>query len=1380
MLAVVRRRAAEIVLAILAWVPLLASAPGRLPADTKLYLYLDPSRLIADSMWSWDGRQFGGWVPHQNVGYLWPTGPWYWVMERLAVPDWVAHRLWVGLLFAAAGWGTLRLVRSLGLGSAASLAAAGVYQLSPYVLPYVSRTSGLLLPWALLPMLCLTAMRFGRSGRPRDLALLGLLVASTGGLNATALAMVAPGPAIWLLHEARGTGRLVRRAVAAGAVSVAVSAWWLVGLWIQGRYGAPVLAYSETLPSTAATSTAPEVLRGLGYWLFYVRDDLVALTSASTPYQGHPIVLVAGLVLVALGVFGWHRAPTSWRAPVVLGGVVGVVLAVGAHPFEDPSPLWRLAVENPRSAVSLALRSSTRAVPLVVLALAIGVAVATRHIARRWRWPERRVALAVVVLAVVNLPALVGGRLIDPDLDRPQELPAAWQEAAEFLDERLATGHEGAVLLLGGMESAAYRWGYPVDAVLPGLTDKPFLARDWLPLGSAPYMDLLYALDDGFQDGTVDPNAIAPVARLLGADTVMVVNTQQFERFDTVRPERTATIMGEADSPPAGLELLASFGDHRLNEVPGLWTEEIAVLPARSLPEIQLWSVEDVSVARTAESPVAVSADGTGLVSAAAAGVLDGRSLLLEAPTPGDESGTESAPRSAAWVITDGDRRRAHQWRGSEDVWGATEGDVPLVESTDVWDARLRMDDDGQTLAETPGLVVTASAYGDPNAYLPERRPNRAVDGDPTTAWTIAGRTEGQFLRISADEPLDELVLRQFGSGSVIERVSVETENGTMSVELDDRSVDGQTVELPSPSREIRIVVERVSGSGPVGFAEVLPVDRTVAETIVLGRSGGEPESTTWVFERWRADRLDRTRVDPEQNISRTFTGAILGGPGPHDYSFGSLARASARANDEVLAALVGLGFPASSDSRLHGVPGAWSPAAYDGDPDTSWISAADPDRPSIVVPGPIDRFGLRQVDGYSRISSVELSDSDTTVVVEIPAGDLDGSELPRVEGLDDPTVRIRVIGVEPSTTRDPRTGAPTILPVSIAEVVGVVPVEPPAMFDTGCRDELVTLDSTAVPLRISGSVDDALAGRPLEVVSCVSQVALDSGRHDLTTADGATSGIDIDRIVISPIATTDASGTADSTDTTETTDPTASDPVEVRPVSAEVSDRGSSTWTIDGCALGCWFEAPFGWNTGWTATIDGVELGTPTSSAAGRSTWFVPAGSDGRLLRLVWGPQRWMWIGIGLGALAVFVCLSVVVLDLVATARRRRTTAATPTSEPPAGSLPAGSLPAGLVTAIATTGAVMLLVDPRWGIIGLVLVATPRRRLARVLSLAGVGLLAMSGAYLVIQQVRTGAEASFWWPSVFERAHRPALTGLILLATSTLVRPPTASVPES
>ena len=66
-------------LAALAYVPALASSPGKMPADTKLYLYLNPARLISDAPYTFDARQFAGWVPHQVIAYLWPQGPWFWL-----------------------------------------------------------------------------------------------------------------------------------------------------------------------------------------------------------------------------------------------------------------------------------------------------------------------------------------------------------------------------------------------------------------------------------------------------------------------------------------------------------------------------------------------------------------------------------------------------------------------------------------------------------------------------------------------------------------------------------------------------------------------------------------------------------------------------------------------------------------------------------------------------------------------------------------------------------------------------------------------------------------------------------------------------------------------------------------------------------------------------------------------------------------------------------------------------------------------------------------------------------------------------------------------------------------------------------------------------
>jgi arabinofuranan 3-O-arabinosyltransferase len=345
-----------------------------------------------------------------------------------------------------------------------------------------------------------------------------------------------------------------------------MSAWWAAGLSVQGKYGASVLSYSEALQSTSATSTATEALRGLGYWLFYDRNEITALTSASTPYQNNLLLNIVGVALVIAGLVGLLSSQKLKR-PLSLMLFIGIVLSVGAYPSDSSSPLWSYFADNPKSAISLALRSSSRAVPLIALTLAIGVALTVEQSKKFLSLRSPRVsslALPVAVLLIcLNVPALFGGRYIDPAISRPENLPTAWTQAAALLDTRFDEGHTGSVLILPGIESAAYRWGYPVDPILPGITKKPLITRDWLPLGSAPFMDLLYALDDSFQNGTADPNSIAPIARLLGADTIMVVNSYQYERFGVNRPERAASLIDTAPD----LEVIATFGEPSINFV---------------------------------------------------------------------------------------------------------------------------------------------------------------------------------------------------------------------------------------------------------------------------------------------------------------------------------------------------------------------------------------------------------------------------------------------------------------------------------------------------------------------------------------------------------------------------------------------------------------------------------------------------------------------------------------------------------------------------------------------------------------------------------------------------------------------------------------------
>ncbi|MEI8391577.1 MAG: alpha-(1-_3)-arabinofuranosyltransferase family protein [Actinomycetes bacterium] len=890
-------------LTVLAFIPLLLSAPGKLPADTKLYLYLNPGRLLSDAAWTWDSRQLGGWVPHQNVGYLWPTGPWFSFFNWLSIPDWIAHRLWLGTLLIIAGLGTRWLVKHLGLSRSAQFIAALCYQLSPFVLPYISRTSALLLPWSLLPWIIGLTLLMIKERRWQYFAIFGLLIASSGGLNATALLMIAPAPLVWLIDayvRRAMRGRQILSIVGLlGAITAVMSAWWIAGLSTQGKYGAPVLSYSEALTSTSATSSAPEVLRGLGYWIFYDRNDVTALTSASTPYQTNLFVIGCGLLILFFGLLGiiTHQ---RLRRPLSLMLLVGVVASVGAYPSNSPAPLWSYFADHPKSAISLALRSSSRAVPLVALAVAIGLGIIIQHLIVRFaprstRTPFFLVATATLMLCV-NMPALFGGRLIDPAISRPENIPSAWGEAADLLNARYELGDTGSVLILPGIESAAYRWGYPVDPILPGITKKPLITRDWLPLGSAPYMDLLYALDDSFQNGTADPDSIAPIARLLGADTVMVVNSYQYERFGLNRPERSSSLIASAP----GLTHLGDFGDPTVNLAQGIDALDLHDFPATALPEISLYSVDDSEPGlRISHAPLLVSGDGSGVVDLASTGLIDGRSTILASAALDQNSLDQALSTTPELFVTDGNRRRAHHWRSSQDVWGATEDEYPVIDGLDVFDNRLPVfplannrPETQSTAMNTTGIRLSATAYGAFLSYLPEYRPSNANDGNLATSWSVGWGVNpvGQILTIASEQTnLDKLALiatPHTVQERAITDISISVNGSAWKPQSLQSDVGTQTISLAQLGHVVRLRIDAVSNAdepNAVGWIEVLPEALRSEEIITVPSDASSRASAntavSYVFTRLRSDPYDARRQDPELSINRQFLLA-------HDASF--------------------------------------------------------------------------------------------------------------------------------------------------------------------------------------------------------------------------------------------------------------------------------------------------------------------------------------------------------------------------------------------------------------------------------------------------------------------------------------------------------------
>ena len=339
-----RDRIQTLVLAAVAYLPLLANDMGRVAADTKAYLYLDPGRLLAGAPYMWQPEVAMGTVTHQNIGYLWPVGPFFWLGEAIGLPDWITQRLWLGSVLLAAGLGMRWFLRTLGWRGAALLVSALAYMLSPYLLNYVDRHSVILLPWAGLPWLMGLTVRALRTPGWRHAAIFGLVTLTVGGVNASSLLLVGIGPVAWLAWCAvEGSApwrRVVGTAARIGVAFAATGIWWMVGLAIQSRYGLPTLHLTENYKVVSDAATAPELFRGLGYWYFYGQGRLGAWIEPATSYTRWALPLSFALPLLALLAAAIVRFRHRGHALMLI--VLGLLVGIGAHPYDGPSPLGRI------------------------------------------------------------------------------------------------------------------------------------------------------------------------------------------------------------------------------------------------------------------------------------------------------------------------------------------------------------------------------------------------------------------------------------------------------------------------------------------------------------------------------------------------------------------------------------------------------------------------------------------------------------------------------------------------------------------------------------------------------------------------------------------------------------------------------------------------------------------------------------------------------------------------------------------------------------------------------------------------------------------------------------------------------------------------------
>ncbi|MBX6389256.1 MAG: DUF3367 domain-containing protein, partial [Frankia sp.] len=935
----------------------LRQAPGKLIADTKLDVVLDPLGFMARATHLWNSSSDFGFLPNQYIGYLFPMGPFFLAGDWLRVPPWITQRLWLALLLTVAAWGVVRLTDAMRIGMPWTRVFGGLaYSLSPMFLgkigsASIAMTGATILPWITLPLILAlrpdgaggadtgTAAGDGPRERAeprlsprRAAALSGLAVFCTGGVNASVTLCVLLCPAV-LLVFAGGT----RRAWALRGwwvVSVILAtAWWMLGLFLQSRYGLNFLPFTETADVTTATTSVAEALRGTTDWLAFLRipDPWLPAAAASV---NDPIPVIGAALVAGLGLFGLASRDLPGRRFLLVSLSVGVVVVSAAYPGEPGSPLADSIRELLAGPLGF-LRNVYKFQPVAHLPLALGVTHALTVAAARW--PARQPADAAgpaqasadddapadrargrrggrvvpgvaTVFTAVSLvacmaPALTGRLPANGSFD---EVPAYWQKAADYL---AGNPDGGRTLLVPGVPFAEYEWGRPLDEPLAWLASTPWASRALVPLGGTGMTRWLDGVEHQLELGSA-PGLAQALARA-GVGQVLVRNDIGNREWD--HPPSTEQIHRALES--GGLHLTAEFGP----QVPIRASGRAQLVPELAHPKgtvasLEVWVVPDGArtvVAYPTDTMAVVSGGAEATLQLAAAGVLGAdRAAVLASDLSGlpgrpeETSGTiaravlpdggestvsrpdatELVGPTSAWLVTDTFQRR-------DQDFGAVHGAKSYLLGPDEKVAGKQHPpaqwSDGQPVAYqtvagyADGVQVAASSYGSSLVPSPDQGPFAAVDGLTYTAWTASpdgdDGSRGAWIQVSAprqiEVPYIEVQLLQEGDfRPKVGAIRVTTEAGSAVTEVQAVETPQQLTVPPGPSSWFRLTFERITKAGDPGYGAGFR--EITIPGLLIQRYAQVPADAAGLFARQGQGQVvysfERTRVD----ITEPFGGS--------------------------------------------------------------------------------------------------------------------------------------------------------------------------------------------------------------------------------------------------------------------------------------------------------------------------------------------------------------------------------------------------------------------------------------------------------------------------------------------------------------------------
>ncbi len=1362
--------------------------PGISTSDTKIDLHVDPGRFLGDVASTWSPTSGLGEVQSaQYGGYLWPMAPFFALLHQFGISSWVVQRLWFALVLFLGAWGMLLLLdRMVGRPRGViHLVATAVWTVNPYTTVFTARTTITLLGYAALPWLLLCVhqgVRHARGWRawwwPAAFAL--VFMSTGGGVNAAVVFYMAIGPVLLILYEPatkrvswRAAGGFFLRSV---VLATLASLWWISALLVHVQFGIDFLQYTEQPRTIWDTNAITESLRLMGYWTSYLG---AGYPRVSFPYFSDGATLLynvgevaASLFLPALAVLGllWARR-RRYGAFFVLMLIAGVVVMSAGFP--DGTPL-RSTMDwiYYHIFVSRFLRTVDKAAPLAAFGIACLIGVLAQEIWVRLRRAPAglRLRRAGLVLAPTGLVALLvfaalplfQGKAIDRQITW-KAIPSAWRDVGRNLDQTLPANSRA--IVLPGQIFDFYRWGGTVDPILPRLTNKPVAVRYETPYSDLHADDLLLTIDNLVQQARLFPGELKPLLGLIGARSVVSATDDDVSRSGAVDPAVAARALDQQ-----GLGAAQPFGPSRVvPPAPGDFTG------GGLLPQVRQYRLPPGRGIVHLDNGPATIVDGSaaGLADLAAMGGLPATAPIFYA---GDETTTQlrnQAASGAQVVVTDSDQRQYFLPQYTQQDAGPvfTTGQAITVDEANT-DPFAKAGTDAETVAILRGARYLRSPYEYGLLSFPDQQPIAAFDGDPRTAWVPFGESQtNRWLEVGFTSRrtvpyIDVLPLD--GPHGIVRALQVNDRRVLVHPGWNHIPVGGR----PLTSLRIRIaqVTQPHVHGGPAGLSEIripgVSLSEVIRAPIVTGRAlaGRNLSHTalTYLFSRLTDDdpfRRDRyvdqqdqgyltDRLDQEANMIR----AVFA-PASRRYRLDAWVQPAVTGADSALDRLAGAstgGATFTSSARYHDIGGYRASSAFDGDPQTAWVSLWIPES----APQPWLSWTTRRPLTVSRLrlTAPRLPiRSPTSVRLSWPGGSSGplgvgpGGMITLPAPVRARSFRLTVLAARfpPGlTARQRGTRAVGIASLAVPGLpVARVPLT--GALQGRCGDATVLVAGHPVPLRATGTISALDAGTPLQAVGCGS-AAMPGGIQYVQVQPGQ---LAVDLLRLRSAAPAPLASAAS-------------------PGGAILATGKLGRYSLDGVRLSLpepqWLVLGESYDQGWQASCDGHSLGSPRVIDGYANGWLAPAGCH--TASFTFGPQA----GVNKSYVisAIVVALLSLLLLLSRPGRSLANDAPEPRVLPP---LPLGPLPWGRAVALAATLAIPLGFVFAWraGIVAAVCLALLFRRgvTDRGLTLTVAGLLGVVVpiAYLISQPENKGGY-NFDYGVELIYAHWIGVAAMILL----------------